>query len=341
MVFEAGPLNEQMVISIKEDAVSGTSLKSLVQGYLLTKQTEGLSPHHIKYCQGIMGRFLWYCDKAEWPDAAGMLTEWHIREFIGYVSSAVGRWDKTGNGSASSSHKASPRTVHHYYSVLRAFFNWGVSEGYLKCSPVAKVKVAKAKPKVIQPYTTEQINKLLAVCDHDLQHNCKLLGARNRAIILTFIGGGVRLSELVGMKIQDIDTKNGWIKILGKGNKERMVRIGSLAQKALWRYFTYRNSARSEVWLTEEGKPINNHGVQSMIVRLKKRAGIQDSGGAHRGRHTYAINFLRVDRNPFNLQYLLGHNSLEMVRRYVSTLGMEDALKAHEKASPADSMGLK
>ena len=143
MVFEAGPRSEQMVTSIKVDAVSGTSLKSLVQGYLLTKQTEGLSSYYVKYCQGILGRFLWYCDKAGWPDTAGILTEWHIRDFVGYVGSVSGRWDKTGNGSASSSRKASPRTVHHYYSVLRAFFNWVVSEGYLKYSPVAKVKVAK------------------------------------------------------------------------------------------------------------------------------------------------------------------------------------------------------
>jgi hypothetical protein len=102
-----------MVTSIKVDAVSGTSLKSLVQGYLLTKQTEGLSSNHVKYCQGILGRFLWYRDRAEWSDTAGSLTEWHIREFMGYVSSAVDRWNKTGNGSESSSRKASAEQIIH------------------------------------------------------------------------------------------------------------------------------------------------------------------------------------------------------------------------------------
>ena len=73
-----------------------------------------------------------------------------------------------------------------------------------------------------------------------------------------------------------------------------------------------------------------------MIRRIKERAGIKTPGCCHRFRHTFAINFLRVDRNPFNLQYLLGHSDLRMVRHYVAILGMEDALKAHEKASPAD-----
>jgi integrase/recombinase XerD len=73
-----------------------------------------------------------------------------------------------------------------------------------------------------------------------------------------------------------------------------------------------------------------------MIKRLKERAGVVSGGNCHRFRHTFALNFLRQDRNPFNLQYLLGHSDLRMVKHYVSTLGMEDALKAHEKASPAN-----
>ena len=95
------------------------------------------------------------------------------------------------------------------------------------------------------------------------------------------------------------------------------------------------------LWLSEEKNPLRSSGVQSAVDRLKKRAGIYEKGCVHRFRHTFALNFLREDRNPFNLQYLLGHNSLEMVRHYTATMGMEDALKAHEKSSPADLLGLK
>lgn len=326
-----------MAVSIKPEALPGTSLKSLVKGYLLTHQTEGSSIHTVEYYRGMLNRFLWYAQRQGWPDDVRFFNEWYIREFLGYLRTEINRWSKEGNGSESSSRRASPRTIHHYYGALRAFFNWTVKEGFLRESPLAKVKVAKSKPRVIQPYSLVQLKKMLQVCDYDCQHNAKLLGNRNKAIILILLDSGLRLSELAGIRLQDVDAERGWIKVLGKGAKERVVRIGKVAQKALWRYLMYRgHDNKQELWLTEEGSALQGSGIQSAIDRIKKRAGINEGGCVHRFRHTFALSFLRADRNPFNLQYLLGHNSLEMVRLYTATLGMEDALKAHEKASPAD-----
>jgi len=93
--------------------------------------------------------------------------------------------------------------------------------------------------------------------------------------------------------------------------------------------------------LTEEGAPLQARGVQMVIRHLKQRGGVTSKGNAHRFRHTFALGFLRADRNPFNLQYLLGHSDLRMVRHYTQALGMEDALQAHEQASPADLMRIK
>jgi len=331
-----------MVVSIKLEAPPETSLKSLVKGYLLTHQTEGSSPNTVEYYRGILNRFLWYAEKEQWSDDVRLLNEWHIREFLGYVGTEVKRWAKEGNGSESSSRRVSLRTIHHYYGALRTFFNWVVKEGFLAVSPLTMVKVPKPKPRVIQPYSSEQIKKMLQVCEYDCQHNAKFLGSRNRAIILILLDSGLRLSELANIKLQDIDTERGWIKVTGKGNKERIVRIGKTAQKALWRYLMYRGEDdKQALWLSEERKPLQSSGIQSSINRLKKRAGVNETGCVHKFRHSFALAFLRADHNPFNLQYLLGHNSLEMVRRYTATLGMEDALKAHEKASPADLLGLR
>jgi len=328
--------------SVKVQAPLGTCLKSLVRGYLLTHQTEGSSPHTIEYYRGILDRFLWYATNADWEDDARLVNEWHIREFLGYVGTELNRWAREGNGSESSSRKASAATVHHYYSVLRAFYNWAVREGFVPQSPVAKIKVAKAKPRVVQPYSAEQIKNMLRVCDYDYQHGARFLGSRNRALILMFLDSGLRLAELASINLQDIDVDHGRVKVTGKGNKERVVRIGKTAQKALWRYLMYRDENSEQVlWLSEERKPLRCSGIQSSIDRIKIRAGIDETGCVHRFRHSFALSFLRADRNPFNLQYLLGHNSLEMVKRYTATLGMEDALKAHEAASPADTMGLK
>ena len=176
----------------------------------------------------------------------------------------------------------------------------------------------------------------MTVCDREYEKNAKFLGSRNRAIVLVLLDAGVRLSELTGMRLTDVDTSNGNIRVLGKGNKERVVWISKTTQKAPWRYLMHRpDNSDTELWLTEEGKGFSPRGVQSFVKGLKGRAGVKGSGCIHRFRHTFALYCLRVDTNVFNLQYLLGHSELEMVRRYTVTLGMENALKAHEKSQPS------
>ena len=319
-----------------------TSVRSLARGFVLTLNTDCKSPRTVDYYEANLRRFLWYAENHEWPDDARLITEWHIREFLGYTGAEGNRWGISGNGSESSRPRASYSTVHHYYSVVRAFFNWCVREGFLAESPVARMKLRNPPMTVVQPFSSHDVLKMIEVCDLDLRNGAQLLGSRNKAIILMFLDTGLRVSELANIEIDDIDSERGWIKVRGKGAKERVVRIGATAQKALWRYLVYREKNKSQnVWITEEGRPMRTSGVQSMVLRLKERAGLRCKGNCHRFRHTFALHFLRRDRNPFNLQYLLGHSDLRMVRHYVSTLGMEDALKAHECASPADGLDLR
>jgi len=331
-----------MVIALRAEAKPGTSLKSLVNGFTLTKQTDGKSPRTVEFYSENLERFLWYVSKQDWSDDIRMLTDWNIKEFPGYVANEKYRWGLAGNGAEACKQRTSHTTVHYYFVVLVNFFGWVVREGFLKESPTAKIKVTKPKAKVIKPYSHEEINRMLVVCDNNYKHNAKLLGSPNKAIVLVLLDSGVRLSELIDMTLEDVNTSNGYMRVMGKGSKERVVRIGKVAQKALWRYVMYRpDNGCEELWLSEERRPFSCAGVQCLIKRLKARAGIHGSGSVHRFRHTFALNFLRVDKNVFNLQYLLGHSDLEMVRRYTSALGMEDALIAHEKASPADMMGLR
>lgn len=320
----------------------GVSLKSLVVGFVLTKRTEGKSPRTIEYYQENLRRFLWYARRQGWSDDIRFLTGWQIREFLGYVGTESRRWGLEGNGSETSRRNASHSAVRHYFVVLSCLFNWLMKEGFVEQNPMAKIRVAKSKPKVVVPFSGEEINRMLEIRDYDYAHNVKFLGSRNRAIILVLLDTGVRLSELVGMRVRDINNDTGYVRVLGKCAKERVVRIGKAAQKGLWRYLMYRpHDDVQELWLTEEGTPLRNRGVQSLVKQLKERAGISSGGGVHRFRHTFALSFLRTDKNVFNLQYLLGHSDLDMVRRYTLTLGMEDALKAHEKASPPDLLEVK
>ncbi|MFC2038175.1 tyrosine-type recombinase/integrase [Chloroflexota bacterium] len=144
-----------------------------------------------------------------------MFNEWHIREFLAYTGEAGNRWGLKGNGSESSRPRAKYSTVHHYYCVLKAFFNWCVREEFIPESPQAKIKLKNPRLNVVQPYSSQDILKMLEVCDKDYKNNSQFLGSRNKAIILALLDTGLRASELVSIKLDDIDTEKGWIKVKG------------------------------------------------------------------------------------------------------------------------------
>lgn len=222
-----------MIVSTRTEASPGVSLRSLVKGFVLTKRTEGKSPRTAEDYDENLRRFLWYADRQGWPDDIRFLTEWQIREFLGYVGTEKNRWGLEGNGSETSQCRASHTTLHHYWVTLSDFFNWLVKERLLAESPAARIRVAKPKPKVVVPYGSDEIGHMLAVCDYDYEHNARFVGSRDRAMILVLLDTGVRLSELVNMKVRDINSDTGYIRVLGKGSKERVVRIGKVAQLAL------------------------------------------------------------------------------------------------------------
>lgn len=198
-----------MLKSIKLEIPQGISLKSSVKGYVLTNQTGGSSHHSVEYHQGILSRLLWYAEKQAWSDDVSLLNKWHITEFLGYVGTELNRRAKVGNGSESSTRKAPAGTVHHYYSSLRAFFDRAVEEDFVAENPMVRVKVAKSRPKVVVPFSSDEIRRMPAICDYDYERNAKLLGSRNRAIILILPDTGIRLSELTGMKLNDMNTETG------------------------------------------------------------------------------------------------------------------------------------
>jgi len=160
-----------------------------------------------------------------------------------------------------------------------------------------------------------------------------------RTILMMFIDSGMRVSELAGLRLPDVDMNSGSILISnGKGGKQRTVRIGAKVQKALWRYLTlFRKGASDRLFLTNSSQPLEADAIKQIVRRLGQKAGVPGVH-VHRLRHTFAISFLRAGGDIFSLKYLLGHNSLTMVENYLGSLNAEDAVKAHQKFSPVDNM---
>jgi site-specific recombinase XerD len=236
------------------------------------------------------------------------------------------------NGSA----KRSAFAIDAKYRTLRAFWNWAIKEGYALDNPVESLKAPRLPRKIIPTFSPEDIKRMLATCDTN-----RFLGLRDRAMILVLYDTGVRVGELVGMRVADLDIESRLLRVTGKGNKMRTVHISNNTLRALWAYLKkFRGEPATTLWLSEERRPLTDDGVRQAVRRIAKRAGITSGVRAspHTFRHTFAIEFLRAGGNVFDLQTLGGWESLDMVKRYAQTLNIDDALKAHERFSPVDKL---
>ena len=159
--------------------------------------------------------------------------------------------------------------------------------------------------------------------------------------MMMLIDSGMRVSELIELKVSDVNMDTGSILIRnGKGGKQRVVRIGARTQKVLWRYLTlFRKDESDLVFVSRTAQPLTVNAVQRLISRLGRSAGIPGVH-VHRLRHTFAISFLRAGGDIFSLKYLLGHSSLTMVSNYLGSLNADDAARAHKRCSPLDNIKL-
>ena len=294
-----------------------TGIKAVLDSFILSCRVDGLSPSTIKNYQYIIGKFTFSCWESGLYEAGEVRAD-NVRLFFL-------KMQETNN----------PTSMSDYHKAVRRFFNWLVAEGFIEKNPMTTIRAPRKEYKVVQPFTQQDVNNILAVCSGP-----RFLDIRNTAMVLVFLDTGIRLSENAALNTFDVDFNHESVKIHGKGAKERYVRIGKATQKALLKYLlTRRNVTDVALWLSEEFRPLTKDGIQSTVKALCSRAGVENvKKGPHTFRHTFAINFLRNGGDVFSLQIILGHSTLAMTRRYVSSLGTEDAFKSHKKASPVDRM---
>ena len=193
---------------------------------------------------------------------------------------------------------------------------------------------------LIRPLTADEIDQLV-----NYQNPLTAIGCRDISILILMIDTGIRLSELFGLHCEDAHVEEGYLKVMGKGNKERIVPVGATAQKMLWRYIIHFRPVPpirvdNYLFLTLDGKPLKPNAVKLVMKRWGKKAGVPRLH-AHLCRHTFATNFLAYHcGDVFRLQQILGHTSLEMVRRYVHYASTQDLLNGRT-LSPIDQMGVK
>jgi site-specific recombinase XerD len=323
--------------SVIREERTPTDLDTLIPGYRLCARTEGKSYNTISLNVTALRLFQEFLRAVQIPTDVDYIGVPEIRQFILYLQQ-VKAWRRHPTISPRS-HGLSGHSINSYLRAISAFWSWLVAEEITTDNPFRRIKIPRPPRKVVPTFTEAHIRSLLNVIDKSTS-----LGMRDRAVVLTLLDTGLRVSELTTLELEHVDLEAGMLKVFGKGAKERLAPIGARVQRALWKYI---NQFRPEpalrtnsLFLTRNGVPLTKVYVETLLKRYAKKAGIDGVRcSPHTFRHTFAITYLRNGGDVFSLQQILGHSSLDAVRVYVN-LAQSDVKAAHRRYSPADNMNL-
>jgi integrase/recombinase XerC len=214
---------------------------------------------------------------------------------------------------------------------IRSFFKFMYREGYKKTNPAKLVSNPKL-PKLLPRFLSVEDAFTLV----ERPDGSGFIPARDRAILELLYSSGLRVSEISGLDMDDINTKEGFLKVKGKGRKERMVPVGSKAIDAIKSYMVERITLKSKdksLFLNRRGKGLSDRGVRRIVVKYARMAGISGKIGPHVLRHTFATHLLQGGADLRVIQELLGHSSLSTTQKYTH-LDVTHLIDIYDKAHP-------
>lgn len=210
-----------------------------------------------------------------------------------------------------------PRSQARILSGIKSFFHFLIMADYLEANPSELLEGPKIGFKIPEVLTVEEIDKIISAVDMD-----KKEGQRNRAILETLYSCGLRVSELCNLKLSDLYFEEGFIKVEGKGSKQRLVPVSPRAIKEIKYWFIDRNQSKIKkgfedyVFLARWGNNISRIMVFHMIKELAQKAGITKNISPHTFRHSFATHLLEGGANLRAIQCMLGHESIATTEIY-------------------------
>lgn len=204
-------------------------------------------------------------------------------------------------------------------SALKSFFNYLLFEDYRQDDPTELIETPKIGKKLPDTLSKPEVDALIAAVDLS-----KPEGERNRAILETLYGCGLRVSELLNLKLSDLFFEEGFIKVVGKGNKQRFVPIASITQKYIGIYINeIRNHIAIQkghedfIFLNRRGKKLTRAMIFEIVKRAAENAGIKKSVSPHTLRHSFATHLLENGADLRAIQQMLGHESITTTEVYL------------------------
>ena len=298
---------------------SHTPLAAAYMSFLLAKEAQRCTEKTLEHYQYTVGGFVAWLGAQAVPSVTA-ITPTHIRTYIVALQ-------RRG---------VKDTTQHAHARGIKCWLRWLVREGDLDHSPMEVVAMPRLEQRVPPPFTREQVRALVAGCD-----KATPIGARNHAAILVLLDTGLRAAEFCSLHCGDVDMRSGATMVMGKGRKQRQLRVGSKARSGIVRMLSWRDwQAGDPLWVSYDHevpvRPLTVHGLQVMLHRLGWRVGVLPCG-PHRFRRTFALWCLRDGMDLESLRLLMGHSSLAVLERYLLLDG-SDAARAHKAHSPVDNL---
>jgi len=207
------------------------------------------------------------------------------------------------------------------YKALKAFFKWCVANGYMKLNPIDLIQKPRLEQKLPKSISKQDAQTILEY-SFDIPAKYRFTRYRNRAILAVLVYTGLRVGEMMSLKLSSVDMENRVITVIsGKGGKDRLVPISSKLHEYLAQYLKdSQRLKKASVYLftTLKGDgPVTTSGIKKMIDPIKKGTGINFS--PHKLRHTFATLMLEGGCDLFSLQKMLGHSDIKTTTIYLST----------------------
>lgn len=307
----------------------------IIDFYIGDMKLKNRSPESIQTNRNTLKRFALHAGSLEMKLAH--ITAETAKSYIETLQSQGSKWAGHPNHPLENK-PLSPYTIRKIVKVLRGFGTWMTAQDY--GNPFSGLPIPKVPDKEIETLSDEEIQRIFSVINPNTQN-----GARNFAIVMFMLDTGVRISEVAGLKMENLDFKSGSTKLMGKGSKERTVCFGQKCARALLRYTTaFRprpvNSEAQSVFLSLDGFPLTRNALECIVQRLRTASGVSKLH-AHLLRHTFAVRFLMAGGDLETLRRLLGHASLEVTQIYLRALKAKQVQQLYINRSPMDKLEVK
>lgn len=280
--------------------------KILIKEFLKTKKTQGLSINSLKLYEGTLKKFNEWCIKSFLE-----ITSEDLREFLIFHQ-------KLNN--------CSKATTDNIRRNLSSFFRYLTDEEKILINPILRIPPIKEVKKVRKAFTYAEIELMRWELQEQLHHKgdneLHFFNVRNLAIFELFLSSGIRVGELVKIKIEDLNLVECKCIVLGKGNKERVIYYSERAKNTIIHYLRLRDDNNPYLFTAshkanrDRGKPMTTSSINDIVKSIGKNAGVKECH-CHKFRRTFCSQMIKKGMPIDQVQQLMGHESIEVTLRYV------------------------